>query len=472
MIAFLLQLGRTRLVILASALIAVVALIDWRIDLNVSFGFLYLFPMLMMGICLRRWQIAAVALLCMLLSEWFDPFAWNPEAGIARDLFIFSSYIGTGFFAYESARNHRLILKHVHEMEQEIEWRRDAEQQLQILIESSPAAIVTLDSGGIVVRANQAAHHLLGFEPGTLAGQSINDFLPPLAAALAATESQPSFRTTMQCSGRRRDGELFLADVWFSTYKTSSGSRLTAVLVDNSDDLRDREEYSFDRLVASSRLAVGAISHEIRNICSAISVVYANLSRNEALTQNEDFRALGNLVEGLGKVATLELRQSADSQQLAGVDLYSVLDELRIVAGPALKESGVLMRWALSEGLPHVWADPNHLLQALLNLTKNSERAMQGQDQRELTISASLEDGRVVVRIRDTGRGIADPEALFRPFQPGAEATGLGLYLSRAFVRAFKGDLRYEPQPSGSCFALDLTPCGEHNGRKPLKTNG
>ena len=77
------------------------------------------------------------------------------------------------------------------------------------------------------------------------------------------------------------------------------------------------------------------------NACGAISVVYTNLSRNEALLQNEDFRAPGNLVEGLGRVATLELRQSTGSQEMAGVDLHSVLDELRIVIESIFRESGI-----------------------------------------------------------------------------------------------------------------------------------
>jgi C4-dicarboxylate-specific signal transduction histidine kinase len=102
------------------------------------------------------------------------------------------------------------------------------------------------------------------------------------------------------------------------------------------------------------------------------------------------------------------------------------------------------------------------LLQVLLNLVKNSQRAVQDKELKELTISASAEGERVVLRVRDSGSGIADPEHLFQPFQPGAEATGLGLYLSRAFVRAFKGDLRYEPGPT-CCFALDLTPFAEED---------
>ena len=47
----------------------------------------------------------------------------------------------------------------------------------------------------------------------------------------------PSFRTVMQCRGQRADGEAFLADIWFSTYRTSVGSRLAAMVVDTSEDL-------------------------------------------------------------------------------------------------------------------------------------------------------------------------------------------------------------------------------------------
>jgi two-component system, LuxR family, sensor kinase FixL len=472
MSAFFLQSSRSRLLTLAGALIIIVALIDWRVDVNISFRFLYLFPMLLVGIYLARWQIVVVAGLCVVLSELFDPFPRN-AAGIASDILMFAASIGMGFFAYESARNRRLSLQHVKDVEQEIELRREAEQRLKILIESSGAAILTLDFTGIIMNANRAAHRLLGVEPENLPGRSIKAFMPSLATVLVAREFMADFSTAMQCRGRRQDGEVFPAEVWFSTYKTSSGPKLTAVLVDNSESLRIQEEESFHRLVAGSRLAVGAIAHEIRNVCGAISIVCSNLSRNRELPQNEDFRALENLVEGLGKIAALELQQSTDSKQPTEVDLYSVLDELKIVMGPSLQDSGVSIIWELPKALPRVWADQHYLLQALLNLIKNSERAMKDQNRKEIIISASLVNDRVIVRIHDTGRGVTAPQRLFRPFQPGADSTGLGLYLSRAFVRAFKGDLRYEQESTGSCFALDLVPCTELDERQEtLETNG
>jgi PAS domain S-box-containing protein len=360
----------------------------------------------------------------------------------------------------------------VREIEQEVEMRREAEHQLKVLIESSPAAIVTVDSTGKILMANLAAHRLLGFQAETLVGEPIKSFLPALASVPPAGESTPSFRTAMQCRGWRRDGEVFLADIWFSTYTTKTGARLAAMMIDSSEDLRDREEFSLHQLLAGSRLVVGAVSHEIRNLCGAASVVYTNLSRNEALAQNEDFRALGSVVEGLGKIATLELKQTSGSQQLSAVDLYQVLEELRIVAGPALSESGVSVRWDLPNGLPRVWADRHGLLQVLMNLVKNSQRAMQDVERKELAISAANERERVVLRVRDTGTGIANPEHLFQPFQDGAEATGLGLYLSRAFARAFRGDLRYEPDTAYCCFALDLLPVAEEGSDSQITENG
>jgi C4-dicarboxylate-specific signal transduction histidine kinase len=106
--------------------------------------------------------------------------------------------------------------------------------------------------------------------------------------------------------------------------------------------------------------------------------------------------------------------------------------------------------------MPAVLADPSGLLQALLNLARNSHRAVQHSTLRELRISVSVHDQKACVRVEDSGPGIPSPECLFQPFQPGAEGTGLGLYVSRAVVRSYGGELRFEPSPHGSRFLIEL----------------
>jgi signal transduction histidine kinase len=75
---------------------------------------------------------------------------------------------------------------------------------------------------------------------------------------------------------------------------------------------------------------------------------------------------------------------------------------------------------------------------------------------KRLRIAAREEEGTVVIRFEDTGTGVASPENLFRPFQRGAESSGLGLYVSRAIMRSFGGELSYEPGSEGCCFAVTL----------------
>lgn len=455
MLSFLLRGSPGAVLLRAGAMTALIALADWRIEGPIPLGFLYLFPMLLAGSALNRWQIAIAAALCTILTEEFDSVAWSFENGIPRDILIFAAFLGTGMFVYEVARGRRLELRHLHEIEGESERRRDAEEQLKVLVESSPAAIFTADAEGRVLLANEAAHRLFGVPPGGLPGKPIRGYLPSLANVPALDNNRAGFRTVMQCRGRRADGEVFLADTWFSTYRTSAGPRLAAMVVDTSEDLRNREELSFHQLLAASRILVGAVSHEIRNVCGAIAVVHENMARGGALANNKDFEALGTLITALEKIAAMNLRETAN--QAAGIDLQSLLDELRIVVEPSLRDAGVEVHWNVEPGLPAVWADRASLMQVFLNLTKNSERAMLDRAQRELTITATSEKQRVTVRFRDTGSGVSDPSRLFRPFQQGAQATGLGLYLSRAFMRSFRGDLHYEPEVDGSSFIVELS---------------
>jgi two-component system sensor kinase FixL len=448
--------SRAAILARAGIVIFIIALADWKVEREIPLGFLYLFPMLLIGSACNRWQIALVAAVCTFLAEAFDSFAWLLQSGIPRDILIFAAFFCTGLFVNAIVNSRLLALQHLDRIEKEIDARREAEEQMKVLIESSPAAILTTNSDGCVLLANDAAHRLFGVPPGTLAGQSIRDYLPALVNVPALGHTRQGFRTVMQCRGRRQDGEVFLADVWFSTYATSAGPRLAAMVVDTSEELRSREELSLHQLLVGSRILVGAVSHEVRNVCGAIAVVHQNLARSGALAGNKDFEALGTLILALEKIASMELRQTAN--QAGGVDLQSLLDELRIIMEPSLRESGIAVRWVIEPGLPAVWADRQSLMQVFLNLLKNSERALLKKTSRELTISASAENRRVEVRIRDTGGGVPNPDQLFRPFQPGAETTGLGLYLSRAFMRSFRGDLRYQPELLGSSFIVELSP--------------
>src|SRR5579863_5367692 len=252
-------------------------------------------------------------------------------------------------------------------VEKEVVARRAAEEQLEFLIQSSPAAVLTMTADGEILLANPAAHRLFGVPGGSLPGRRITRYVPALGSVPSIGRSSPSFRTEMQTRGQRESGEVFLADVFFSTYSTAAGPRLAALLVDASEQLREREESSLQQLLAGSRILVAAVSHEVRNVCGAIGVMHENLARQGAFRGNQDFEALGALVETLSKIASLELKQSVGGSTPGYIDLRELLTDLRIVLEPSCEESEIELRWNIPGNLPMVEADRHSLLQVLLN---------------------------------------------------------------------------------------------------------
>jgi two-component system sensor kinase FixL len=183
--------------------------------------------------------------------------------------------------------------------------------------------------------------------------------------------------------------------------------------------------------------------------------MYSNLRVKQNFSEDEHFQALGNLVKGLEKIASLDL-QSRMQEALAPVPLQQVLDNLRIVIEPDWVESGGTIRWSLPKKMPWVLADAHGLLQAFLNIAQNSNRAVQGSALRELEICVSVQKERAVVHFEDSGPGIAEPERLFQPFQYGAASSGLGMYVSRAILRSYGAELRFEPGSRGARLAVEL----------------
>jgi two-component system sensor kinase FixL len=441
---------RKFLLLAAAALVAAIALADWFTKPYISIGFLYLFPIILISGILPRWQIISVALVCAILQEAFSNLP-SSEA-IVRLILSFTGFAGTGLFVFESVRNRRIMMQHLEEVEAQIQLRKEAEEQLRVLVESSPAAILTVDAGGKILLANEAAQEILAPGQGELKSQAIQKFLPALLIAVRSRQAHP-FRTTMQCCGQRADGETFLAGIWFSTYGTQSGNRLAAIIVDLSEELVHREDLSLDYLLKNARILMSAVSHEIRNLSGAARVMYENLDRVSALQGNEDFEALGTLIHGMARLSDLDIVRSSEEGRQA-VELDPVLAEVRVLIESACRECDVELFWKIEGPLPIVWADRYGLIQVFLNLAKNSLRAMEDRSNRQLTVEAARDGRYFIVRIRDTGPGIPNSQDLFRPFQHSAEASGLGLYVSQAIMKSFGGDLAFEPRDRGCCFAI------------------
>lgn len=108
------------------------------------------------------------------------------------------------------------------------------------------------------------------------------------------------------------------------------------------------------------------------------------------------------------------------------------------------------------------WVDPVHLSRVIINLLTNA--AKYGGD--TIVISASSEQGRVLISVADNGRGV-EPDFvphLFDRFSRSDAArdgrkpgTGLGLYIVRDLLEANDGTIHYACSPSGGAeFIISL----------------
>ena len=209
--------SRTPVLLASAGFITLVAWVDWWTKPYVSLGFLYLLPIILTAAFLPRWMIAILGAGCAVLAELFS----SLEPSMVRLSFEATALAGSGLFVSELIRNRRLTAA--------------TQARLEALVETSPAAIVTVDQRGLIELANRAATDLLAPRDGNLIGAPIAAFLPELHHALRWEEA-PQFRASMQCKGHRGTGKIFTADVWFSTYKEGSEHKLAAIIAEIGDD--------------------------------------------------------------------------------------------------------------------------------------------------------------------------------------------------------------------------------------------
>jgi two-component system, LuxR family, sensor kinase FixL len=210
--------NRTLVLVLSAAMILLIALIDWWSMPFVSLGFLYLFPIMLAAGFLPRWAVALLGVSCAVLAELFS----SLQKSYTRLSLEMLALAGCGLFVAELVRNRRMTM--------------EAQERLRILVETSPAAIVTIDENGFIQLANQAANQLMAPVDGPLVGNPIAAFLPELHHALRWENQAPPFRTSMQCRGHRGNGETFTAEVWFSTYREGPKPRLAAIIAEVTEE--------------------------------------------------------------------------------------------------------------------------------------------------------------------------------------------------------------------------------------------
>jgi len=159
-------------------------------------------------------------------------------------------------------------------------------------------------------------------------------------------------------------------------------------------------------------------------------------------------------------------RASLRQDSLIGIN--GKLDEALKIARYAVALQDIEVRKRYQPDV-FVKGNPDELLHVFVNLITNAVQAMEHQG--TLTLETSFAVGTAVVRVSDTGSGIA-PELLgriFEPFfttKPPGKGTGLGLYNIKSVIHHMNGTIAVESQVGhGSTFTLTF-PCDSASGER------
>src|SRR5579864_7022108 len=147
--------NRTPVLFTSIGIVLAIAAVDWWTKPYFSLGFLYLFPIMLAAGFLPRWAITLMGIGCALLSERFSNL--DPAEAPIRLSFEALALVGSGLFISEVLRNRR--------------FRLASQERLRVLVETSPAAIVTVEEHGFIELANRAAVELMAPRDGRLIGQ-------------------------------------------------------------------------------------------------------------------------------------------------------------------------------------------------------------------------------------------------------------------------------------------------------------
>lgn len=220
-----------------------------------------------------------------------------------------------------------------------------------------------------------------------------------------------------------------------------------------------------EKLAAVGYLSAG-MAHEIRNPLNSISLFTQLLK--QAIEDEESHDYLDKILKEVDRIDGI-IRKLVDASNrsrtvVPDVRIDRVVRSALDIFAPQIETLRTAVTLDCPAVPPAIKADPAELEQIFTNLFLNALEEMEPGGQ--LAIAISFDTERIVVRVADTGGGIA-PEVVDRIFEPffstKSRGTGIGLPVVRRIARLYHGDVTVEQtSPHGTTFRVAFPVRQEH----------
>ncbi|WP_462320004.1 PhnD/SsuA/transferrin family substrate-binding protein [Halochromatium sp.] len=385
------------------------------------------------------------------------------------------------------------------------------EQSQELILNSVAEGIYGVDLCGRTTFVNKAAEQITGWDRHQLIGCNQHQVLHRQhrgSAIQGADEDCPVYATFRDQRSRfvdddlfwRRDGSSFPVEYSTTPIRDERGKTVGSVVVFRDTTERreaaariqrlQTEQARVARLSTLGEMASG-IAHELNQPLTAISTnARASIrliedSRCNMECCSQVMAKIADQAERAGEIIRhirrFVRKEDPVTAPVAVVDLF---DTVQVLLQQEARQHAVEIQCEIDPAVDLVLVQRTQIEQVILNLARNAIEAMaetHGPHRLRLMAHPSQtqrlgqEPGRpcgdIIVRIEDSGPGIADTiqGRLFEPFTTTkARGLGLGLSISAGIVETHGGKLMLSETEAGACFEFSL-PVAEGQSRPKHK---
>jgi signal transduction histidine kinase len=369
--------------------------------------------------------------------------------------------------------------------------RRKVLEQSESIIRRAADGMVVVDAFGVIRYVNPAAELLFGLKADDMLG---HPFPRPIKAGEAGLLKIPG--TAVE----NGTAEVRVTEIDWKGRPALLASIRDITELQKLEQLKAeiKERRKMDQLKDE---LVATVSHELRTPLTIVKGAVDNLSEGVAGAlsgkQREVItlatRNLGRLARMINNLLDLSRLESGHAQvKRSALDLASVIAELAAAFHEQAAAKGIAIEKHVEPHLPEVFADPEMIMEVLLNLVENGLRYARAKvEVRATTVGRTAAGTKpspqaaaaelvpwVLVEIRDDGRGIPPDRLgdLFNKFvqvnrvraEPGYKGTGLGLAICKEILTLHGSKIWAENlSEGGACFSFLLPAWVGQEGRPP-----
>lgn len=340
----------------------------------------------------------------------------------------------------------------------------------KLLLENLSTALLVLDAKLRITYVNHAAQAFLEQSHNRLLAFPLGQFLQNASIDLQRLEE--TLRTGEGFSDSEVqvafvDGRYLLADVTVTCIDQSGARALLLEIRKIDQQKRISQESQQWAQQQAARDLIRGLAHEIKNPLGGIRGA-AQLLEKEL--DGEDKKEFTQMIieqsDRLRKLVDRLLGPNALPNQ-HWQNVHRVMEKVRSLVGVETDYAIEIFR-DYDPSIPDLWIDADMMLQAILNIVRNSVQAIQETDikgrielstriERRMTIHGKLYPLVAQIKIVDNGPGIPEgiKDTLFYPMVTGKkDGTGLGLSIAQQLVDHHKGKIEVDSWPGHTEFTL------------------